>query len=80
MANLFEKRSVDRIPIEERTTGFWAIFMLWACFSYSIARIWQGGIIASAGFWHGVIALVIAQLFWLYIAIGAVMGASEGLP
>jgi len=80
MAELVEKRSVDRIPKSERTTGFWAMFMLWAGFSISVARVWQGGFITNAGFWHAVAALAIAQLFWTYIAIGAVMGASEGLP
>ena len=80
MAELVEKRSVDRIPVVERTTGFWAMFMLWAGFSISVARLWQGGIITNAGFWHGVLALVIAQILWTYIAIGAIMGASEGLP
>ena len=80
MAELVEKRSVDRIPSGERTTGFWAMFMLWAGFSISVARLWQGGVITAAGFWKAALALVIAQIFWTYIAIGAIMGASEGLP
>ncbi|MCE5252270.1 cytosine permease [bacterium] len=80
MAQFVEKRSVDRVPNEERTTGFWAMFMLWAGFSISVARLWQGGVITNAGFWQAVIALIISQLFWIYIAIGAVMGAAEGLP
>lgn len=80
MAEIVEKRSVDRVPVEERTTGFWAMFMLWAGFSISVARIWQGGLITAAGFWWAILALFIAQLLWTYIAIGAFMGASEGLP
>ena len=80
MAEIVEKRSVDRVPVSERTTGFWAMFMLWAGFSISVARLWQGGLITGAGFIQAVIALIIAQIFWVYIAIGAVMGASEGLP
>lgn len=36
MAELVEKRSVERIPVEERTTGFWAMFMLWTGFSISV--------------------------------------------
>ncbi|MBN1290220.1 MAG: cytosine permease [Candidatus Latescibacteria bacterium] len=80
MAELVEKRSVDRIPDGERTTGFWALFMLWVGFSISVARLWQGGIITGAGFWKAILALFIAQVFWIYIAIGAVMGAAEGLP
>ncbi|MFC1650893.1 purine-cytosine permease family protein [Candidatus Latescibacterota bacterium] len=77
---MIEKRSVERIPVSERTTGFWAMFMLWTGFSISVARIWQGGAVTKTGFWYAVIALVISQFFWTYIAIGAIMGASEGLP
>ncbi|MFC1551013.1 purine-cytosine permease family protein [Candidatus Latescibacterota bacterium] len=77
---MIEKRSVERIPVSERTTGFWAMFMLWTGFSISVARLWQGGAITQTGFWYAVIALAISQIFWTYIAIGAVMGASEGLP
>jgi len=80
VAELVEKKSVERIPEGDRTTGFWALFMLWVGFSISVARLWQGGIITGAGFWKAVLALVIAQIFWVYIAIGAVMGAAEGLP
>jgi len=80
VAELVEKRSVERIPTGERTTGFWAMFMLWTGFSISVARLWQGGAITEAGFLSAVLALVISQIFWTYIAIGAIMGASEGLP
>ena len=80
MAELVEKRSVERIPVKERTTGFWAMFMLWTGFSISVARLWQGGVITEAGFLYAVVALIISQIFWTYIAIGAIMGASEGLP
>jgi len=80
VAELVEKKSVERIPEGDRTTGFWALFMLWVGFSISVARLWQGGIITGAGFWKAILALVIAQIFWVYIAIGAVMGAAEGLP
>ncbi len=80
MAGFVEKRSVDRVPVEERSTGFWAMFMLWAGFSISVARLWQGGLITGAGFWKAALALVISQLLWTYIPIGALMGSSEGLP
>jgi len=80
VAELVEKRSVERVPVVERTTGFWAMFMLWAGFSISVARLWQGGLITGAGFWKAVLALVIAQIFWTYISFGAIMGAGEGLP
>ena len=81
MADIVEKRSVDRVPHKERTTGFWAMFMLWAGFSISVARLWQGGLITLAsGFWTAILALIIAQILWSYVAIGAVMGAAEGLP
>ncbi len=80
MADIVEKRSVDRIPNGERTTGFWAMFMLWAGFSISVGRLWQGGIVTNAGFWYAVAALLIGQGLWIYVALGAVMGASEGLP
>jgi len=56
------------------------MFMLWAGFSISVGRLWQGGIITGAGFLYAVIALVIAQTLWIYVALGAIMGASEGLP
>ena len=80
MAGIVEKRSVERIPQNERNTGFWGMLMLWAGFSISVARLWQGGLITTMGFWKAVAALVISQLFWTYVAIGAVMGAREGLP
>ncbi len=80
MAEQVEEKSVERVPDGERTTGFWALFMLWVGFSISVARLWQGGIVTNAGFWKAVLALFIAQAFWIYVAIGAVMGAAEGLP
>ena len=76
MAKIVEKRSVERIPDEERTTGFWPLFFLWAGFTIAIGRLWQGGVIADSGFWTGVIAYVISQGFMVYIAIGAIMGAA----
>ena len=54
--------------------------MLWAGFSISVGRLWQGGVITGAGFWNAVIACLIAQALLTYVAIGTVMGASEGLP
>ena len=80
MAQIVEKRSVDRVPVQERTTGFLPLFMLWVGFSISVARIWQGGVITACGFWMAVLALIVGQLCWMYIVAGAVMGASEGLP
>ncbi|MBN1291398.1 MAG: cytosine permease [Candidatus Latescibacteria bacterium] len=80
MAELVEKRSIDRIPDEERTTGFWPLFLLWSGFTIAIGRLWQGGVITGSGFWNAVAAYVIAQMFMVYIGIGAIMGASEGLP
>ncbi len=79
-AGIVEKRSVERVPAAERTTGFWGLFMLWVGFSISVARIWQGGVISGSGVRNALAAVVIAQAAWIYIAIGAVMGASEGLP
>jgi NCS1 nucleoside transporter family len=80
MSELVEKRSVDRVPDSERTTGFWALFMLWTGFSISVGRLWQGGVISGAGFWTAIGATLLAQVLLTYVAIGAVMGASEGLP
>jgi len=80
VADIVEKRSVDRIPNDERTTGFWSMFMLWVGFSISVGRLWQGGIITNAGFWKAILALAIGQATWLYVALGSIMGASEGLP
>ncbi len=80
MAELVEKRSVERVPLQERTSGFWAMLMLWAGFSISVARLWQGGVITTMGFWTAIAALFLSQIFWTYVAIGAVMGAKEGLP
>ncbi len=80
MAELIEKRGMERIPVSERTTGFWPLFLLWSGFLVSVGRMWQGGIITSAGFWPAVTGYVIAQGLMIYVAIGAIMGASEGLP
>jgi len=77
---IVERRSVERVPDGERTTGFWSLFLLWSGFVIAIGRLWQGGIIAEAGFWYAVLAYITAQAFMIYIALGAVMGASEGLP
>ncbi len=80
VAGLVEKRSIDRIPVEERTSGFWALFMLWTGFSISVGRLWQGGLIAGSGFWTAVAGCIIAQVLLTYVAIGCIMGAAEGLP
>jgi len=48
-------------------------------FTIAVGRIWQGGVITGAGFRNAVAGYLIAQLFMISIAIGAVMGASEGL-
>ena len=70
MASMIEKRSVERIPVSERTTGFWAMFMLWTGFSISVARLWQGGAVTQTGFWYAVIALAISQIFWIgFVAV-----------
>ncbi len=80
MAKLIERRSVDRIPDEERTTGFWPLFLLWSGFTIAIGRMWQGGVITGAGFFSAASGYVIAQIFMVFIGIGTIMGASEGLP
>ncbi|MFC1607920.1 purine-cytosine permease family protein [Candidatus Latescibacterota bacterium] len=80
MADLLEKRSVDRVPYSERTTGFWPLFFLWSGFNIAVGRIWQGGVITACGFWPAVIGYVIALALMMFIAIGAIAGASEGLP
>lgn len=80
VSDIVEKRSVDRVPHEERTTGFWAMYMLWAGFSISVARLWQGGVITGAGFTKAILVLIVSHALWVYMAIGAIMGASEGLP
>ncbi|MFC1573963.1 purine-cytosine permease family protein [Candidatus Latescibacterota bacterium] len=80
MAVIIEKRSVDRIPDNERITGFWPLFFLWSGFTIAVGRLWQGSVITGAGFYSAVIGYIIAQIFMVFIAIGAVIGASEGLP
>ncbi len=80
MAELVEKRSVDRVPEGERTTGFWALFLLWTGFTISVGRLWQGGVIAGAGFKTALFATLVSQVLLTYVAIGAIMGSSEGLP
>ncbi|MFC1692119.1 purine-cytosine permease family protein [Candidatus Latescibacterota bacterium] len=80
MTGLVEKRSVDRVPDNERTSGFWALLMLWTGFSISVGRLWQGGLISGAGFWDAVTGCVIAQILLTYVALGTIMGAAEGLP
>ena len=80
MTELVEKKSVDRIPKGERTTGFWSLFLLWSGFTIAVGRLWMGGVITGAGFWSALIGYALAQVGMTYIAIGAVMGASEGLP
>ncbi len=80
LAELVEKRSVERVPDEERTTGVWPLFMLWAGFTIAIGRLWVGGVIAEAGFYTAVLAYIIAHALMIFVPIGGIMGASEGLP
>ena len=80
VSEIVEKRSVERIPDNERTTGFLPLFFLWAGFTIAIGRLWQGGVLAEAGFWTAVIGYIIAHVFMVYIAFGAIIGAAEGLP
>ena len=80
MAEIIERRSIERVPDSERTTGFLPLFFLWTGFVIAIGRLWQGGVIAGAGFWAAIAAYALAQVLMMTTAIGAFMGASEGLP
>ena len=80
MSETVEKRSVERVPISERTTGFLSLFLLWSGFNVAIGSLFMGGIISQAGFWKAFIGFLIAQSLNVYMSLGAFMGASEGLP
>jgi len=80
VAELVEKRSVERVPDGERTTGVTPLFMLWAGFTIAIGRLWIGGVISGAGFWTAVAGYIISHILMIFVPIGGIMGASEGLP
>ncbi len=80
MAEIIERRSVERVPESERTTGFISLFLLWTGFVIAIGRLWVGGVIAGAGFWAALAAYALGHVLMVTVGIGAVMGASEGLP
>jgi cytosine permease len=75
-----EQRGIDIIPKNERTVGFWDLFIIWAGFSIIMTNFLLGALGIGIGIGPAMIAhvigiLIVAAVVWL----GTVIGSEQGI-
>ena len=75
-----EQRGIDIIPKNERTVGFWDLFIIWAGFSIIMTNFLLGALGIGIGIGPAMIAhvvgiLIVAAVVWL----GTVLGSEQGI-
>ncbi len=76
-----EQRGVEIVPKDERTVGFWDLFVIWGGFSIIMTNFLLGALgvgvgIGPAIFAHMIGILIVAGVVWL----GTILGLSKGSP
>jgi cytosine permease len=79
-APALEQRGVDIVPKNERTVGFWDLFIIWAGFSIIMTNFLLGALGIGVGIVPAMIAhmigiLIVAGVVWL----GTIMGSEQGI-
>jgi cytosine permease len=75
-----EQRGVEIVPKEERTVGFWDLFIIWGGFSIIMTNFLLGALGVSIGIGPAILAhmigiLIVAGVVWL----GTIMGSEQGI-
>jgi cytosine permease len=75
-----EQRGVDIVPKNERTVGFWDLFIIWAGFSIIMTNFLLGALGIGIGLVPAMIAhmigiLIVAGVVWL----GTILGSEQGI-
>jgi cytosine permease len=75
-----EQRGVEIVPKDERTVGFWDLFIIWGGFSIIMTNFLLGALGVSIGigpaiFAHMVGILIVAGVVWL----GTMLGSEQGI-
>lgn len=75
-----EQRGVEIVPKEERTVGFWDLFVIWGGFSIIMTNFLLGALGVSIGigpaiFAHMIGILIVAGVVWL----GTILGSEQGI-
>ena len=75
-----EQRGVDIVPKNERTVGFWDLFIIWAGFSIIMTNFLLGALGIGIGIGPAMIAhvigiLIVAAVVWL----GTILGSEQGI-
>jgi cytosine permease len=75
-----EQRGVEIVPKDERTVGFWDLFIIWGGFSIIMTNFLLGALGVSIGigpaiFAHMIGILIVAGVVWL----GTIMGSEQGI-
>jgi cytosine permease len=75
-----EQRGVDIVPKNERTVGFWDLFIIWAGFSIIMTNFLLGALGIGVGIVPAMIAhiigiLIVAGVVWL----GTILGSEQGI-
>ena len=75
-----EQRGIEIVPKEERTVGFWDLFVIWGGFSIIMTNFLLGALGIGIGIVPAIIAhmigiLIVAGVVWL----GTLMGSEQGI-
>ncbi|MBD0354844.1 MAG: cytosine permease [Rubrobacteraceae bacterium] len=75
-----EQRGVDIVPKNERTVGFWDLFIIWGGFSIIMTNFLLGALGVGIGIVPAMIAhtigiLIVAGVVWL----GTILGSEQGI-
>lgn len=76
----FEQRGVEIVPKEERTVGFWDLFIIWGGFSIIMTNFLLGALGVGIGIGPAILAhmigiLIVAGVVWL----GTILGSEQGI-
>ncbi len=79
-APALEQRGVDIVPKDERTVGFWDLFIIWGGFSIIMTNFLLGALGVGIGIVPAMIAhmigiLIVAGVVWL----GTILGSEQGI-
>ena len=75
-----EQRGVEIVPKEERTVGFWDLFVIWGGFSIIMTNFLLGALGVGVGIGPAILAhmigiLIVAGVVWL----GTILGSEQGI-
>jgi cytosine/uracil/thiamine/allantoin permease len=80
-----EQRGVEVVPKDERTVGFWDLFVIWGWFLHHHDQLLAGALgdgvgIGPAIFAHMIGILILAGVVWFPTILGSEQGIAGPLP